>query len=181
MSVGYVHGLFKSWFPKKDIDKSVALGTAAGIGISLTDHAVLRTLKTHGFLQKTTSSAHTAFKSRSILSATRTVTTCGILIPLFEEVVYRGLAREMMLTPKESDPKTELKRKIKRVLANATLFTLPHIRPKLPPAQNLALGACIFTSGVILATLTEKTNNLWASSTAHTLSNLISLARIARL
>jgi membrane protease YdiL (CAAX protease family) len=170
----------KNYFPSKDSKRSIlsgALGFAGFACIVASDFAFSKV-----FRPVAQPNAGTIFKAMSMgrpLATAWIFARSGLLVPVFEEVVFRGFVRDLMKESSSCLSGDSTRAKVARTVASAVVFTVAHLTLKLTLKQNMRMGVPIFVSGLIFAGLAENTDNLWASSIAHSGNNLAILSRLA--
>ena len=92
--------------------------------------------------------------------------------PMTQELLYRGLLHHFFLALSKEDTAPQV---AVRTVANASLFALSHIEPRLCIKGNTRIVAATFLSGSIYSLLMEKTENLLVPFAAHSTKNVLGL------
>jgi len=101
------------------------------------------------------------------------------LVPVFEEVAFNGVLRNI-LRENQLDPSSPTAI-VARAVTNASLFSLCHVEFTKGLKFNLRVCKSAFVAGIVFTSLAEFTDNLWGSTVAHSLVNIITFRRINRL
>ncbi len=163
MSSELVNSL-KSWYPRGNIPPEIVLGAASGTMVHLLGQA----MKVPSGPGSRDWKIVQNLKSAQVLRARMKGGIYTIFNPLLEEGLFRGIIYQHQKECRTSDSLTE---KTKDIAANAALFTICHIHPRLPWHNTAKAIPFIFFSGLSFCALAEATKNLWAPTIAHGVAN----------
>ncbi|MCC5831839.1 MAG: CPBP family intramembrane metalloprotease [Chlamydiales bacterium] len=166
----------RSYFPSnyREILYGSVYGTIAGLGIHAYDRRMERSVQgpKQGIAQFFLN-FHLRFPR---LGPAITLGYVGVMVPLFEETLFNGWISDSLRGGREQS----LKSQAKRVVVISSLFSLSHVEVTKGLNFNFRVCRSAFIAGFIFSLIAEKTGNLWGSTFAHSLVNVLTLRRIKK-